>query len=67
MCKSNYLSVLNIREAKMGSSCFRECSSFAKALMEIAFPAGCMTPGSDELSGKGERTPVSKTAFNHSG
>lgn len=39
----------------MGSSCFRECGAFGKALMETAFPAGCMTPGSDKVSGKGER------------
>lgn len=39
----------------MCSSCFRECGAFGKALMETAFPAGCMTPGSDKVSGKGER------------
>lgn len=61
MCKPSYMSVLKIRDTKkLGSWCFRECGVFGKAVMEAAFPAGCMTPGSDKVSGKGERIHFQK-------
>lgn len=61
MCKPSYMSVLKIWDTKkLGSSCFRECGAFGKALMETAFPAGCMTPGSVKVSGKGERIHFQK-------